>query len=56
LHRDVVTIMKMPEMRERMAAMGSEIVDMSSQQFQAFIRSEAQKWGDIARRVGAKAE
>jgi tripartite-type tricarboxylate transporter receptor subunit TctC len=56
LHRDVVTIMKMPEMRERMAAMGSEIVDMSPQQFQAFIRSEAQKWGDIARRVGAKAE
>jgi len=56
LHRDVVTIMKTPEMRERMAAMGSEIVDMSPQQFQAFIRSEAQKWGDIARRVGAKAE
>jgi tripartite-type tricarboxylate transporter receptor subunit TctC len=56
LHRDVGTIMKLPEMRERMAAMGSEIVDMNPQQFQAFIRSESQKWGDIARRVGAKAE
>jgi len=56
LHRDALTILKLPEMRERFAAMGSDLVDMNPQQFQAFIRSEAQKWGDIARRVGAKAE
>lgn len=56
VRRDVVAIMKLPEIRERFAAMGSDIVDMGPEQFQAFIRSEAQKWGDIARRVGAKAE
>jgi len=56
LHRDTAAILKLPEMRERFAAMGSEVVDMTPAQFQVFIRSEAQKWGDIARRVGAKAE
>jgi tripartite-type tricarboxylate transporter receptor subunit TctC len=56
LNRDVVAIMKLPEMRERMTAMGSEVVEMAPEQFQAFIRTEAQKWGDIARRVGAKAQ
>jgi tripartite-type tricarboxylate transporter receptor subunit TctC len=56
VNRDVAAIMALPEMRERMAAMGSEIVEMAPEQFQAFIRSEAQKWGDIARRVGAKAQ
>lgn len=56
LNRDVATVMKLPEIRERMTAMGSELVEMDPSRFQAFIRSEAQKWGDIARRVGAKAQ
>lgn len=56
LARDTADILKRPEMRERTNAMGSEAVNMSSDQFQAFILSEAQKWGDIARRVGAKVE
>jgi len=34
----------------------ADSVDMNPEQFLSFIRSEAQKWGDIARRVGAKAE
>ena len=52
--RAAMAILKRPEMRDRMNTMGAEAVDMSPDQFQAFIRSEAQKWGDIARRVGAK--
>lgn len=56
LHRDVTAVMKLPEMRERLAGMGAETIDMSPDEFQAFIRTEAQKWGDIARRVGAKME
>ena len=56
IHRDVGTVLALPEVRERFAAMGSETVAMSPEQFQAFIGTEAKKWGDIARRVGAKAE
>ena len=56
LHRDTVAILGLPEMRERLSAMGSDPVDMNPQQFQVFIRNEARKWGDIARRVGARVE
>ena len=53
---DVATILRLPEVRERFLTLGSDIVEMSPEQFQAFVRSEAKKWGDIARAVGAKAE
>ena len=56
IHRDTLAVLKRPEVRERLAALGSEQVEMDPAQFHAFIRSEAQKWGDIARRVGARAE
>jgi tripartite-type tricarboxylate transporter receptor subunit TctC len=53
---DVATVLKLPEVRDRFLVLGSEIVEMPPEQFSAFIRSEAKKWGDIARAVGAKAE
>jgi len=52
--RDTAEILKRPEMRERMNLMGSEAIEMDSDKFQAFIATEAKKWGDVARRVGAK--
>ena len=53
---DLATVLRLPEVREKFLAMGSDIVDMPPEQFQAFARNEAKKWGDIARAVGAKAE
>jgi len=51
---DVGAVLKLPAVRERFLTMGSDIVEMNPDQFEAFIRSEGKKWGDIARAVGAK--
>lgn len=54
IHQDVATILKQPDVRSRLTAVGSEIVMMSSGEFQEFARFEARRWGDLARRVGVK--
>lgn len=56
LNAAVSTAFKQPELRERLLKMGAEAIDMSPSEFQAFIRTEAGKWGDIARRTGARVE
>jgi tripartite-type tricarboxylate transporter receptor subunit TctC len=48
--------MKLPEIRERLVALGSEPSDFGPAQFGAFIKSEAEKWGPIVVSSGAKAE
>jgi tripartite-type tricarboxylate transporter receptor subunit TctC len=45
-----------PAIVERLQRIGIEPRPMSAAQFAAFIRAETEKWGDIIRRSGAKAE
>lgn len=45
-----------PENARRMAALGLEPRPMSPAEFAAFIRSDSQRWGEVIRRSGAKAE
>lgn len=56
MRADVGTVLRMNDIRERFVAMGSEIVDMTPQEFRDFVRAESKKWGDIARAVNAIAE
>ncbi|MSP98232.1 MAG: tripartite tricarboxylate transporter substrate binding protein [Betaproteobacteria bacterium] len=56
VHRDVMTVLARPEIRERIAASGSETSTMSTEEFRAFVDAEVGKWGDVARRVGLKLE
>ena len=44
------------EMKERITTLGAEPVGSSPEQFGAFIREEVQKWGDVVRRLGIKAD
>jgi tripartite-type tricarboxylate transporter receptor subunit TctC len=53
---EIVTVMKLPEIRDRLVALGSEPSDFGPAQFGAFIKSEAEKWGPIVVSSGAKAE
>lgn len=39
-----------------MNALGTDILDMGPDEFATYVRVETEKWGVIARRVGAKAE
>jgi len=54
LNAEVVKILKLPEVRERLQAMGIEIAGNSPEQFAAFMRSETTKWGRVVKDSGAK--
>ena len=44
------------ELKERFTTLGAEPVGSSPEQFGAFIREEVQKWGDVVRKLGIKAD
>lgn len=53
---DLQTILKQPEMRERLARIGAEPYDLPPEQFTQLIRDEAKRWGDIVRAAGIRIE
>ncbi|HYZ31113.1 MAG TPA: tripartite tricarboxylate transporter substrate binding protein [Crenalkalicoccus sp.] len=55
-HAELVRVLAMPEVRERLAGLGAEIVGNSPEEFAAFIRAEIGKWGEAVRASGATAE
>jgi tripartite-type tricarboxylate transporter receptor subunit TctC len=56
LNREVVRIVHLPDVTEKMAADGSEPVGSSPAEFAAHIKSEVEKWRDLIRRTGIKTE
>ena len=54
--REIAAAMALPDIRERLVALGSEPADSNPSSFAAFIRSESEKWGDIVRSSGIKAD
>jgi tripartite-type tricarboxylate transporter receptor subunit TctC len=49
LHRAVVRVMAMPDVREKLASMGFDPVASSPEQFADWIRSEIPRWGKVIR-------
>jgi tripartite-type tricarboxylate transporter receptor subunit TctC len=56
LAADMIAVMQTPEVRERMAGMGSTIVASRPDEFRAFLEKEIQQWAEAVRISGAKAE
>jgi tripartite-type tricarboxylate transporter receptor subunit TctC len=56
LAREIAAVMALPDIRERLVALGSEPADSNPSTFAAFIKGEAEKWGEIVRSSGAKAD
>ena len=54
LHAEIDRIVRMPDVRERLASVGIEVAQKSPAEFGAFIQSETAKWGKIVRDSGAK--
>jgi tripartite-type tricarboxylate transporter receptor subunit TctC len=54
LHRETVAALGNSEVRQRLADEGAEPVGSSPAEFAAFFRSEATKWGDVAKRSGTR--
>lgn len=54
LHGEFVRILKLPDVVQRLDALGFELVGSTPDQFSAYIRSETRKWEKVVRASGAK--
>lgn len=53
---DIRQVMGLPDVRERMAKMGVEIVAGTPEEFDKFIRAEYGKWSGVAKQAGVKGD
>ena len=56
LHGEVVKILKVPDVVQKLDGLGFEIVGSQPAEFGAYIKSEMKKWEKVVRASGAKAE
>ena len=56
LNREMAAIITSPEIRERLTADGSEVVANTPEAFAAHVRSELDKWSQVIKAAGIKAE
>lgn len=56
LNREIDAILAMPQVRDAIAAQGSQVAGGTPEQFAAFIRTETDKWGKVVRTAGIKPE
>ena len=56
IHQDLLTVLALPEIKERMATSGAELSPGSQADFEAFIRNETAKWAKAVKDSGAHAE
>jgi len=56
LSTEIATIVRMPEVREKFAALGAEPVGNTPQEFSDFTKAELAKWSRIVKQSGAKVD
>src|SRR6267142_4044 len=56
LQAEVGKVLRLPEVRERLAALGAEPVGSTPEEFGAFLRAENARWGRIIREKGIRSE
>src|SRR5260221_771255 len=56
LQADVGKVLRLPEVRERLAALGAETVGSTPEEVGAFIRAENVRWGRIIREKGIRSQ
>jgi tripartite-type tricarboxylate transporter receptor subunit TctC len=54
LHTDLTQTLQMPEVRERLAGTGVDLIGGTPQQLAAFIQSEIAKLGKVVKQSGAR--
>ena len=55
LNREMVKILQMPDVKEKLAATGAEVIANTPEQFAANIRTDVEKWRRMVRETSAKA-
>ena len=56
LYKEISRVLHMPDMQERLAAEGTEVIDGTPEVFAALIKSETEKWAKVIKAAGIKPE
>jgi len=56
LNVEIVKILNLPDVKERLVGLGAEPVGNSSEEFSAMVRGEVVKWADVVKKSGAKVD
>jgi tripartite-type tricarboxylate transporter receptor subunit TctC len=56
LNAEVVRILRLPEVAERLTALGAEPAPGDTEEFRAFIAAEIAKWAKVVKAAGIKAD
>ncbi len=56
LNAEIVKIINLPEVREKLVALGAEPAPNTSEQFGAMVKSEVAKWADVVKKSGAQVD
>ena len=56
LNREIVDIVRAPELREKLLTEGAEPMTDTPEHFAAYIRSEIEKWASIVKLAGISAQ
>jgi len=56
LHAEATAVLKQPEIRERLAGDGADLVGSTPEEFTRYIQSELVKWAKVAREAGIQPE
>jgi tripartite-type tricarboxylate transporter receptor subunit TctC len=56
VHADIVKVLAQPDVKERVAMLGFDIVASTPDQFAAQIKTEIDKWGKVIKAAGLKAD
>jgi len=56
LNAEIVKALNLPDVREKLGALGAEIVADSPEEFSALVKSEVVKWADVVKKSGAKVD
>jgi tripartite-type tricarboxylate transporter receptor subunit TctC len=56
LNTELVKIMHSPELKEKLAATGTDPLTSTPEEFAAYIKREIAKWGEVVRKAGVKAD
>ena len=54
LHDDIVRVLKMPDVRERLSVQGVDVAATTPAEFERFLRAEVVRWGKAVKQSGAK--
>ena len=54
LNAEIVRILRLPDVQERLQTLGAEVVGGSPSEFSAYLEAEIAKWGKVARAAGVK--